>query len=330
MAVSARSAPRLALAATLLLIAVMFLTAAPPRADAVDGPVDVVYIASGRNFPDALAGSTLATTLRAPLLTVEPRLPLPPATVAALEALDPAAIIVFGGPAAVSSEVIEALLSFARTGSVTRISGDDRHDTAAKIAEALPNPSPIDAATLDGLDSGDFLRSNATLDAATLDGRSAAAYRGFSLPIQAAATDGNASLSLASLTLSAAGSSSMIIGFALPNGYVGGDPIEVVFPIQTSPSCAVVLSASGVSGPDDDSLRVLNYGWSLVGGGDLVALGPAPSGTSSATTKVAFRLNHNDNLSPGAAVTFRLTRAGADDRDTCEGVFVYGGIAVNL
>ncbi len=148
------------------------------RAEAVDGPVDVVYVATGRNFPDALAGSTLAGALGAPLLTVEPNPPLPQATVDALTALDPDRIIVFGGPGAVSDGVVDALTAYARSGSVTRIAGDNRHDTAGAIADALPS-KVHDSDLLDGLDSSDFLRTTDAddfvrasddIDADTLDG----------------------------------------------------------------------------------------------------------------------------------------------------------------
>ena len=138
------------------------------RAVAVDGPVDVVYIATGRAFPDALSGSILAGASTAPLLTVEPDPPLPEATVTALEALAPDRIVVFGGTAAVSAEVFEQLSAFARSNSVVRISGDDRHATAAAIAEALPD-KVADADRLDGLDADDFLRASAADDFAPAD-----------------------------------------------------------------------------------------------------------------------------------------------------------------
>lgn len=134
------------------------LTGGQP-AGAVDGPVDLVYVATGRNFPDALAGANLAATVGAPMLTVEPDLPVPDATVTALRALDPDRIVVFGGPAAVSQAVRGALVEFARSGSVTRIEGFDRHATAAAIADALPG-KVHDADRIDGLDSSAFLRTS--------------------------------------------------------------------------------------------------------------------------------------------------------------------------
>lgn len=130
------------------------------RAGAVEGPVDVVYVATGRNFPDALAGATLAATAGAPMLTVEPDLPLPPTTVAALQSLDPDRIVILGGPVAVGDAVRGALADFARSGSVTRIEGSDRHDTAAQIAEALPD-KVHDSNLLDGRDATELGRVDA-------------------------------------------------------------------------------------------------------------------------------------------------------------------------
>ena len=122
------------LTAALLATLTVALTGGQP-AEAIDGPVEVVYIATGRNFPDALAGSTLAATAGAPLLTVEPNLPLPDTTITALQSLDP-----------------------------DRIEGTDRHDTAAQIADALPD-KVHDADRLDGLDSSAFLRTDAPMGA---------------------------------------------------------------------------------------------------------------------------------------------------------------------
>ena len=144
------------LTAALLATLTVALTGGQP-AEAIDGPVEVVYVATGRNFPDALAGSTLAATAGAPLLTVEPNLPLPDTTITALQSLDPDRIVVLGGPVAVSDAVVGALADYARSGSVTRIEGTDRHDTAAQIADALPD-KVHDADRLDGLDSSAFLR----------------------------------------------------------------------------------------------------------------------------------------------------------------------------
>ncbi|HET8615714.1 MAG TPA: S8 family serine peptidase [Actinomycetales bacterium] len=103
--------------------------------------VAVAYVASGEGFADALAGAALAASQKAPmLLTSAGSVPVP--TAEALTRLQPAKIVVLGGPGSVSSTVMQRLAAYATTGSVTRIQGDatygtDRYGTAAKIALRL-------------------------------------------------------------------------------------------------------------------------------------------------------------------------------------------------
>lgn len=142
----------LASAAALTLVVT---TLARGPAEALDGPVEVVYVADGRNFPDSLAGATLAATAGAPLLMVKPDLPVPSETTAALAVLDPDRIVILGGPLAVSHDVADALVPYATTGEVTRLFGASRYGTAAAIADAVPE-KVHDADLLDGQDSEDF------------------------------------------------------------------------------------------------------------------------------------------------------------------------------
>ncbi|MFK5691239.1 cell wall-binding repeat-containing protein [Ornithinimicrobium sp. LYQ92] len=70
--------------------------------------VPVVYIASGLNFPDALAGSALAGHEEVPvLLTRQGDLPGP--TLAELERLSPERVVILGGTTAVSQDVEDML-----------------------------------------------------------------------------------------------------------------------------------------------------------------------------------------------------------------------------
>jgi putative cell wall-binding protein len=99
------------------------------------GAIDTVYIASGENFPDALAGAALAGANQEPvLLTTRDRLPR--ATQLRLAGFDPAHIVVLGGPGAVSTSVEQQLQLYA---PVERIGGTDRFVTAAMVAELLPD-----------------------------------------------------------------------------------------------------------------------------------------------------------------------------------------------
>jgi len=94
-----------------------------------------VLIASGANFPDALAGGPAAAKLDAPLLLVRPN-ELPDSTRAELQRLAPTQIIVLGGAGAVSEAVRSELTAFA-SGGVYRAGGSDRFATAATIAAAF-------------------------------------------------------------------------------------------------------------------------------------------------------------------------------------------------
>lgn len=97
--------------------------------------VPVVYIATGQNFPDALAGGPAAKKGGGPLLLVKSNA-VPAATVAELDRLRPGRIVILGGPGTVSDGVASVLSSYT-SGSVTRIFGADRYATAAEISQAL-------------------------------------------------------------------------------------------------------------------------------------------------------------------------------------------------
>ena len=125
-------------------------TAAAVAAEYPEG-ADVVYVASGADFADALAARdhSGATPGDAPLgdnLWVEgqdggPAAPVllvtetrvPTATRAALTDLDPSTIIIVGGEASVSDEVGTDLEEYAD--EVERLSGADRYQTAAAVAD---------------------------------------------------------------------------------------------------------------------------------------------------------------------------------------------------
>ncbi len=99
---------------------------------------DTVYVASGEMFADALSVGPLAGIEDDPvLLTAEDR--LPPETAAALRRLAPERIVVLGGPARIQDSVVSDLQPYA--GSVERLFGENRYETAALIAaEIAPGP----------------------------------------------------------------------------------------------------------------------------------------------------------------------------------------------
>jgi putative cell wall-binding protein len=94
-----------------------------------------VLVASGANFPDALAGGPAAAHLNAPLLLVRPN-EVPEATRRELRRLAPGQVIVLGGSGAISEAVRTELGTFARQGAL-RLGGVDRYGTAAAIAAAV-------------------------------------------------------------------------------------------------------------------------------------------------------------------------------------------------
>lgn len=107
-----------------------FETAAKIAA-ALPAGFDTVYLATGRNYPDALAGGP--ATAGAPILLVEQD-GLPPETAAALATIKPAKIVVLGGPVAVSDPVLAAAKKAAGGAATSRIAGPNRYATAAEIA----------------------------------------------------------------------------------------------------------------------------------------------------------------------------------------------------
>ena len=103
--------------------------------------VPVVYVATGLNFPDALAGAAAAGALGAPLLLVAGT-SVPPATAAELARLKPERIIILGGPGVVSDGVA-GTLSYYSSGGVFRLSGGDRYATAAAISAGWAPGVPV-------------------------------------------------------------------------------------------------------------------------------------------------------------------------------------------
>jgi len=106
-----------------------------------DGATDVV-IATGRNWPDALGGSTLAGALYGPILLVEPNA-VPESIADEIERLGAENAHIVGGTAAVSAAVETELTKMLGAGHVVRIAGANRYETANKVAvkaAAIPVP----------------------------------------------------------------------------------------------------------------------------------------------------------------------------------------------
>jgi putative cell wall-binding protein len=96
-----------------------------------------VIIATGLNYPDALAAASLAAAKNAPILLVSGG-SVPSATLTELMRLNPSVIYVLGGTAAVPMSAENVLDDVA---PVTRLAGSDRYATAIQISKATHSGS---------------------------------------------------------------------------------------------------------------------------------------------------------------------------------------------
>lgn len=93
-----------------------------------------VYISSGEDFPDALAGGPAAASQGEPLLLVPRSGKLPSVVANELKRLAPSYITIFGGTGAVSAGMATQLAALAGTRQVYREAGEDRYETAMLLA----------------------------------------------------------------------------------------------------------------------------------------------------------------------------------------------------
>ncbi|MDO9395283.1 MAG: cell wall-binding repeat-containing protein, partial [Herbiconiux sp.] len=102
-----------------------------------------VYVVSGEKFADALSAGPVAIAAGAPLL-LTPATTLPASVEAEIKRLQPTEIIVAGGSASVSQEVIALIARAGGTrASVTRIAGADRYEVSQKLVATAPTSSVI-------------------------------------------------------------------------------------------------------------------------------------------------------------------------------------------
>lgn len=127
---------------------------------AFKGNSNNVVIASGRNFADALAGSTLAAILEAPLLLTE-KDSVPTSVYNEVSRLSPKNIYILGGLNSVSSNVESRLKN--SNNEITRLSGDDRYQTSLKIASKVRSLTSGEKKTIvvNGLNFADALSAGA-------------------------------------------------------------------------------------------------------------------------------------------------------------------------
>ena len=132
-----------------------YRTAVAVSEDVLLYPSDTVYVASGLDFPDALAGGPGAIP-GSPILLVHPDF-VPAGVAPEIQRLDPTEIVILGGTGAVSAAVEAALTAYA---PVRRLAGADRFATAAAIsAEAYSTAATVYLAN--GLNFPDALAGGA-------------------------------------------------------------------------------------------------------------------------------------------------------------------------
>lgn len=115
---------------------------------------ELVFLAKGQEFADALAGVPLAAQYDAPVLLTDSK-GLSKATKAELERLGAETVVILGGKGAVSAEVEEQLNDMGL--EVDRIFGKDRWATAAAIAEEVAPEGSEDAVVVNGTSFADAL-----------------------------------------------------------------------------------------------------------------------------------------------------------------------------
>jgi putative cell wall-binding protein len=97
-----------------------------------DGFHNIVFVARGDRFPDALSVSPAAFWLEAPVLLVAPDA-LPAQTVEVIDDLSDPQVLIAGGKSAVNSHVAKGISVAA--GDAQRVSGNNRYETAVELSE---------------------------------------------------------------------------------------------------------------------------------------------------------------------------------------------------
>jgi putative cell wall-binding protein len=116
---------------------------------------NIVYIASGEKYADALSATAIAAQVGAPLL-LTPSAALPAGLTAEITRLGAKDIVVVGGETSVSAAV-EAQLDAATTADITRIGGADRYEVSRNL---ITNQAFGVVGTIEG--TGIFIATGAT------------------------------------------------------------------------------------------------------------------------------------------------------------------------
>ena len=100
---------------------------------------DIVYVAVGENFPDAIGAGPAAAAEDAPLLLVQDWR-LPASTERELERLDPSLVVVLGGTGAISNAVVAQITAALPDATIDRRWGSNRYGTSVALTRAAFSP----------------------------------------------------------------------------------------------------------------------------------------------------------------------------------------------
>lgn len=132
-----------------------YATAADVSASNFQPGVERVFLATGDDFPDALAAVPIAGPRGYPLLLVRAER-IPEATAQELQRLQPGSITILGGANAVSRAVLLEARDYTN-GPIRRVSGASRYDTAAELVDTYVGPNPPVVYVATGVSSADSL-----------------------------------------------------------------------------------------------------------------------------------------------------------------------------
>ena len=107
-----------------------YTTSAVVSRASVPPGVDTLYVASGEDYPDALAAGAVAGAKGSPVLLVRPG-GIPGAVRTELQRLEPDRIIIVGGPSSINSSVERDLHHYSDV--IRRFAGEDRYATSVQL-----------------------------------------------------------------------------------------------------------------------------------------------------------------------------------------------------
>ncbi|WP_382307910.1 cell wall-binding repeat-containing protein [Herbiconiux sp. UC225_62] len=115
---------------------------------------DIVYLASGEKFADALSSSAVAAQRGSPLL-LTPQDSVPETVLAELSRLHPSTIVIVGGTASVSEAAMEQVSQRVADATVVRVAGADRYEVSRNLVTD-PTVGAIDADTVFAVTGANF------------------------------------------------------------------------------------------------------------------------------------------------------------------------------